>query len=277
MRPPIWTWCWPAAIARRLWAVVLASAAYTTGVYAAQYELGLTEPAWADEVTAVTALVIGVLVGFRTKAAYDRWWEGRCLWGELTNHSRNLCLKVVELVKPPPADRAELLRLVCGFPVALMKHLRGSVTLQAIPGFEKETAAPAHVPLYLAGRVFALVAGWRATGAIDGHTQQVLDPHALALMNVCGACEKIRTTPLPGSYLTLLRHGLVISLLFVPWHLTHALGLWAILVQAMAIYFLIGVELIAEELEQPFGFDGDDLPLERFCETIRNSAAEVLQ
>jgi len=270
-------WFWPPPpIAGRLWLVVLASTLYTAAVFVVHEVYFPQSPRWADESAAIVAIVVGVLIGFRTKAAYDRWWEARILWGELTNHSRNLCLKAVALAAPSAADRRELSRLVAGFPVALTRHLRGGLSLRDVPGFGAATDAPAHVPAYLAGRAFALVQSWRSAGAIDGHAAQRLDPHLLAFMNVCGACERIRTTPLPGSYLSLLRHGLVLSVLLVPWHLTHALGLWAIPVQAVAIYFLVGVELIAEEVEQPFGFDGDDLPLERFCATIRANAAELL-
>ncbi|HEX4610044.1 MAG TPA: bestrophin family ion channel [Urbifossiella sp.] len=271
----LWSWFWPAAIARRLWLTIAASTAYTAGVYIAfpDHEWG---GAWVTVVGLIDGMVLGVLVGFRTKAAYDRWWEGRCLWGELTNHSRNLCLKAARLVDPPADERRELFRLVSGFPLALMKHLREGLTLRDVPGFEADPATPAHVPAELAGRVYALLARWRAAGRIDGFGQLALDAHAVALMNVCGACEKVRHTPLPVTYLVLLRHGLVLSFLFVPWHLTQLVGGWAVLVQAVVVYFLLGIELTAEELEQPFGHDPDDLPLETYCLNIRRNAAEIL-
>ncbi len=268
-------WFWPAAIARRLWLTVAASTAYTAGLHFAfpDQEWG---GAWLSAVGLLNGLVLSVLIGFRTKAAYDRWWEGRCLWGELTNHTRNLCLKAARLVDPPADERRELFLLLTGFPFALMKHLREGLSLRDVPGFENDPAAPAHVPAELAGRVFALLGRWKAEGRVDGFTQLALDAHAVALMNVCGACEKVRHTPLPTAYLALLRHGLVMSFLFVPWHLTHLLGAWGILVQAVVVYFLLGIELTAEEVEQPFGHDPDDLPLETYCQNLRRNAAEVL-
>jgi putative membrane protein len=271
-------WIWPPPpIARRLWLVLAVASVYTAIVDVLRVAYVPNAPSWANEFAAINAIVIGVLVGFRTKAAYDRWWEGRNLWGALTNTSRNLCLKAVALADPPANDRRELLHLVAGFPFALMRHLRGSVALQDVPSFEKDPKLVAHVPAELAGRLFALIASWRRDGRIDGHSHQLLDPHAAALMDICGACEKIRNTPLPGSYLSLLRHGLILGLILIPWHLTYSFGLWAVLVQGVIVYFLVGIELIAEEVEQPFGFDGDDLPLERYCDTIRANAAEILQ
>lgn len=270
-------WVWPPpAIAARLWLTIAASTLYCAVVYWGFPEHPVGSTGWLNVFGVINGLVLGALVGFRTKAAYDRWWEGRILWGELTNHSRNLCLKAAALADPDAADRHDLARLVAGFAAALMRHLRGRVALRDVPGFEKDPADPAHVPAEVAGRVAALLARWRTTGRIDGHAQQVIDVHATALMNVCGGCERIRNTTLPGSYLSLLRHGLVLSFLLLPWHLTHTLGVWALPVQAVVVYFLFGVELVAEEVEDPFGYDPDDLPLERFCETIRANAAEIL-
>lgn len=272
----LYSWLWPAAVLRRLHRILLVSTAYTAAVYVLFPAADAARAGWLSVTAVVNGLVLGALIGFRTKAAYDRWWEGRIVWGELTNHSRNLCLKAVRLADPPEADRRELFALVAGFPVALMRHLREGLKLQEVPGFENDPAAPAHVPAELAGRVIGLIARWRAAGRIDGFGQLALDPHALALMDVCGKCERIRNTPLPGTFLALLRHGLLFSFLLLPWQLVGPLGAWAIGVQAVIVYFLLGVELTAEEVEQPFAYDPDDLPLEEFCATVRASAGEIL-
>jgi putative membrane protein len=272
----VYSWVWPAAVLRRLHRILVVSTAYTAAVYVLFPHAESASVGWLSVTSVINGLVLGALIGFRTKAAYDRWWEGRCLWGELTNHSRNLCLKAVRLADPPAADRRELFALVAGFPVALMRHLREGVKLQDVPGFETDPAAPAHGPAELAGRVIGLVARWKAAGRLDGFGQLALDPHVLAYMNVCGACERVRNTSLPGTFLALLRHGLLFSFLLLPWHLVNVLGVWAIFVQAVLVYFLLGIELTAEEVEQPFGFDPDDLPLEQFCATIRRNAGEIL-
>jgi len=270
-------WCWtPPPIAPRLWPAVLVAVLYSAVVYLICEGFDLGHPVWAEEVGVLNALIIGVLVGFRTKAAYDRWWEGRQLWGELTNQCRNLSLKAAAYANPSYGDRRELARLLSAFPTALMLHLRGKVNLRDVPGFQDDPANPDHVPAAISGRVMALIGAWRAADAIDGHRQQIIDNHASALMNVCGACERIRNTPLPESYLLLLRHGLILSFIVAPWHLAISLGAWAIAVQALLVYFFFGVELTAEATEQPFGVDPDDLPLERYCTNIRASVEEIL-
>jgi putative membrane protein len=275
-QPRFFHWFWPPSIARRLWPTVLAAIVYTTGVWLVYHWQHLDRPVWADQVGVVNALVVGVLVGFRTKAAYDRWWEGRILWGELTNQSRNLCLKADAFVALTGSERAELARLVGAFPNALMKHLRGTPKLQDVLGLENETANPRHVPAWIAERVIATIRTWRSDGRLDGHCHQMLDVHTSAFMNVCGACERIRGTPLPGAFLALLRHGLILGFVAAPWHLAASLGGWAVVVQPVLVYFLFGIELTAEEVEQPFAFDPNDLPLEKYCDNIARSASEIL-
>ena len=270
-------WIWPPPpIAGRLWVVLAGCSLYTAAVWAVHPFVVSGKQEWADELAVVNTTVLGLLISFRTKIAYDRWWEGRLLWGQLVNHSRNLCLKARELAALGAAERLALAALVAGFAAALARHLRGPVRLTDVPGFETDPATPAHVPAYLAGKVIAAVAGWRAAGRIDGFTHLMFDAHTAALMDVCGACERVRNTPLPSSYLSLLRHALVLGFAFTPWLLVHSVGPLVVPVQAVAVYFLFGIELTAEAVEQPFGTDGDDLPLETFCATIRASAADIL-
>jgi len=273
----LWSWFRPPPIARRLWIALVVSTAYAALVLVIQPSIFPGRPPWATELAIVNTAIIGLLVSFRTKVAYDRWWEGRMLWGQLVNTSRNLCLKVRELVHPNPEEQRQLAILVSAFPLALMRHLRGSVRLSELAGFEKESATPAHVPADIAGRLISTIAEWRAAGRIDGHMHQILDTHTSAFMDVCGACERVRNTPLPSSYLSLMRHGLVFGFLITPWTIVYTFGWWTLLVQATVVYFLFGIELTAEAVEQPFGFDGDDLPLELYCETVRLSAEDILK
>ena len=188
----------------------------------------------------------------------------------------NLCLKARDLVNLDAAERNAFAGLVSAFAVAFQKHLRGPVQLNEVPGFENDPATPAHVPAYIAGKVIATVAAWRTAGRIDGYTHLMFDTHTSVFMDICGACERVRNTPLPSSYLSLLRHALLLGFAFTPWALVDAIGPLVVPVQAAAVYFMFGIELTAEAVEQPFGSDGDDLPLEAYCETIRKSAEDIL-
>ncbi|WP_315850292.1 bestrophin family protein [Gemmata sp. SH-PL17] len=271
------SWIWPPPpIASRLWLAMAVSTAYAAGVWAVHPNEVTVLPAWTTQLAVVNTAILSLLISFRTKVAYDRWWEGRMLWGQLVNNLRNLCLKARELAEPDAVERRMFAALITAFPVALTRHLRGSVQLNEVPNFEKDPATPAHVPAYIAGKVIAVITAWRAADRIDGHAHQILDTHTSTFMDVCGACERIRNTPLPTSYLSLLRHGLVFGFLIAPWAVVETIGLWILPVQAIVVYFMFGIELTAEAVEQPFGADGDDLPLETYCETIRRSAEDIL-
>lgn len=233
-------------------------------------------PKWIGDMAVVNGVILGVLLGFRNVQAYDRWWEARKLWGQLINDSRNLCLKVKVLTKSDAGEQQRFGRLVVGFAVALKNHLRGGRPLRDVPGFAKETDDPRHVPLHLAERVFRQLREWRSGGKLSDLDMLIVDPHAKALMDVSGACERILTSPVPLSYRALLRHGTIFYLLSAPWFMAGEYGYMAVGVVAMLAYFLLGIELTAEDVEEPFGKDGDDLELGRFCETIRKSAEQVL-
>lgn len=271
-------WFWPPPpIARRLWIAVVGAAVYSAAVWAVHPTDGFIQPLWSSQFTLLNTAILGLLVSFRTKVAYDRWWEGRMLWGGLVNHSRNLCLKARVLAKLDADERAALGRLVSAFAMSLMRHLRGPLKLNELDDFKEDDATPTHVPAHIAGRVMAFVANLRTTDRIDGHSHQMLDANLNSLMDICGACERIRNTPLAPSYLSLLRHGLMLGFLFSPWALVQTLDLWVVPMLAVAVYFVFGIELTAEAVEQPFGYDGDDLALETYCETIRNSTADILR
>lgn len=227
-------------------------------------------------VTVLNGIVLGVLLVFRNNAAYDRWWEGRKVWGQLINDVRNLCVTARGLADPPEAEAREFGRALVGFAHALRMHLRGGATLAEVPGYAGDARRPAHVPGFLAGRVMEQIGAWRAVGRIDGFALQMLVDQARGLLDHCGVCERIRNTPLAHSYRALLRHGTLIYSAIAPIYVVRAVGLWGVPVLGLVFYFLFGVEMAAEHVEEPFGTDGDDLTLGAYCNVIEASVAELL-
>lgn len=267
--PPLPVW-------KRLDAAVLLVVIYSLLVYGVMHQLHLPLPNWGSLSAVLNTLVLGVLLQFRNREAYDRWWEARRLWGQLVNDSRNLSIKVRHLAGVPTDDRAKLGRAIAGFAVGLRNHLRGVGTLQDVPNFSTSSANPTHVPAHIAMEIVGMLQSWRRSGRISDFDLLVLDPHVRAFMDVTGGCERIRSTPVPQSYRALLRHGLVLYLVSTPWLIAEELH-WAVApVMALAAYFLLGIEMTAEDVEEPFGRDGDDLALTTYCDTIRKSASEIL-
>lgn len=228
------------------------------------------------ESTVLNGIVLGMLLGFRNNEAKRRWWDARLYWGQLINEVRNFSMKVRLSLTLNPRESFDVGTTLVAFSYALKRHLRGGGTLQELAGFNDNPQRPAHVPFFLAQRLYSHLSDWHRNGRIDGYQLMVLDPHVKALMDICGACERIRSSPLPMSYRALLRHGLFIYFALTPWYMGAEVGLWCVPACMLVAYFLLGIELTAEEVEEPFGSEADDLALDAYCRTIKASVQEVL-
>lgn len=265
-------------VGKRLLILLLAVAGYCTACGLAIRWWKIEAPDWGGAASVTDTVILGLLMSFRNRAAYDRWWDARGLWGQLTNDSRNLAAKFAAFVPADVLGRSRAAELLIGFAEALKRQLRDKTPprLQDLPAFEHDADNPDHVPLYLATRLYALVADWKRAGHIDESVLWVFDKHLRGLLDVCGACEKIRHTPLSPSYKTLMRTGLFLNVLAEPWLTIPEIGFWDVPMFTLACFFLLGVELIDSVVEEPFGRERDDLDLDRYCRTIRDSIAGLL-
>lgn len=227
---------------------------------------------------AFSSVILGLLLVFRTNTSYDRWWEGRKLWGQLVNDSRNLCLKIRCVKEISPAEQVRLGELVISFAYALKNHLRSSVPNRSLPGLsDLPMLAGVNAPVHLAGKIFEMINQFQLDNKIDGMTRLHLDSHLKAFMDICGACERIKNSPLALSYRAFMRQGITLNLLCLPWYVVPEFSLfWSLPLILVGTYFLIGVELIAEDIEEPFGRDGDDLPLDTICANIQRTITDIL-
>jgi len=231
---------------------------------------------WGAEGAILSGVVLSFLIAFRNNHAYDRWWEARKHWGQLINESRNLCLKVRVLAGIEPAGRERIGMLVIAFGEALKNHLRSGNGSDEPPAGTRAERDQVHEPGRLAGAIYETIAEWQRQGRLDGWAILWLDGQVKSLMDICGSCERIRNTPLSSSYRALLRHGIALYLVVSPFYLIEDTGLAGCPLFILAAYFLLGIEMVAEEIEEPFGSGGDNLPLERYSATIEASVLEIL-
>lgn len=233
-------------------------------------------PNWVigDEAAAILGLPISLLLVFRTNAAYDRWWEARKHWGQLVNDIRNMALKSRAHADLSDDEYREFARLLIAFPHALRFHLRGRDVITEVPGFENDTSSCAHTPGYIAGLVHDSLDRWNRHGQLK-ESIWILDIHARALLDICGACERIRATPLASSFRSLVRWSILLFAVLGPWGIFLDSGWRELPVLLLGFGFLFGVELTAEVVEEPFGTEADDLPLEQLCTTMETFVREV--
>jgi putative membrane protein len=262
-------------ISYRVLLCVLWSAA-VTGIYELQGGKG----GFPAEAHALIGVALGMLLVFRTNASYDRFWEGRRQWGSIVNESRNLGRATAAYLDGDRALAAQLIAWARVFPFATMHLLRGTRELgppaAGLPSSEVgEVLLSGHVPLAVARRMTGLVADARRRGLLPDYLAVALDQNVQLLVDYMGACERIMRTPLPFAYVVHLRRALILYCFTLPFALESRFGWWTIAVTTFIAYVLFGIEEIGVEIENPFGTDDNDLPLEEICARIDKDLGEI--
>ena len=221
-------------------------------------------------------VALGMLLVFRTSSSYDRFWEGRKLWGGIVNETRNLIRCTSVHLKDDPALLARLTRWTAAFPWAAMHGLRGTDGLgpqaHELPAAEAKDAMDAQsTVLAVAVNITRCLREARDKGLISDIILASLDQNIQQLVDYIGGCERIRKTPMPFAYAVHLRRALVLYCFTLPFAMVETFG-WTTVVDVLIIaYTFFGIEEIGVEIEGPFGHDDNDLPLEDICETIHKN------
>lgn len=231
----------------------------------------------------IVGLPLGIFLGFRNNTAYDRFWEGRKLWGALVNTSRSFTRQIITLVDAPAELESEgrafeqrLVRMLVAYVHALKLHLRElppKDTLEKIlPQEEVERVVDdENVPLALLQRMGDLFVEARRKKWIDPFHVPVLDSSLTSLTDIQGACERIKNTPIPYSYTVLIHRIVAGYCVLLPFGLMETIK-WATPAVVLVIsYCFFGLDSIGDEIEQPFGFDTNDLPLDSISNTIERN------
>lgn len=221
---------------------------------------------------------LGLLLVFRTNASYDRWWEGRKLWGTMVNTCRNLARSASVHLADRPEVLTRVLRLAHAFPASSTAVLRG-LPFKPEHLHDEDAAAIAlrnHPPTAICQRITAHLEGERKAGRLTDIVFTSIDANNQVLVDVIGACERIHKTPLPFAYVVHLRRALVIYCSTLPIGLVEAFGWFAIPISFLVTYVLLGIEEIGVEIEDPFEGDDNDLPLEAITEGIQKGAVSYL-
>lgn len=219
----------------------------------------------------IVSTAMGLLLVFRTNASYDRWWEGRKLWGAIVNTCRNLARSSVVHLHDTPERLATVMRLVRAFPPAAT-HLLRNKQWSAPELFTHEDSgralAKSHPPLAICTALSEQFKDAHRSKQVSDIVFTSLDADCHQLVDCIGACERIHKTPIPFAYVVHLRRALVIYCSTLPLALVSTFGWWNLLIVYLVSYILFGIEEIGVEIEDPFGDDENDLPLEQISEGI---------
>ncbi|MES2487916.1 MAG: bestrophin family ion channel [Bacteroidota bacterium] len=220
--------------------------------------------------------VISLLLVFRTNTAYDRWWEGRRMWGTLVNISRNMAIKLAVMLKDKE-DKDIFRKLIPAYAQVLNQHLKNADISHEL--FDDATLSPEHYnhkPNQIAKTMMAKLNELYVQGKITGDQLIILNGEAVSFTDICGACERIKNTPIPYSYSAFIKKFIFFYVMSLPFGYVFQLGYYVIPVVMFIFYVLASLELIAEEIEDPFGTDSNDLPLDKISENIKRNVEELI-
>ena len=227
-------------------------------------------------VYSLIGFVISLLLVFRTNTAYDRWWEGRKKWGEIVNDTRNLAVKLSTLIEDEE-ERAYFKRMIPNFVFAMKEHLRNGATANDLDLIESEKnlANSQHIPNAIIQQLYKRIIGLKKRGVLSEEELIILDKNMNALLDSLGACERIKNTPIPFSYSLFLKKFIFIYVITLPLAFVSQFGYFAALIATFVFYVFVSMEVLAEEIEDPFGRDDNDLPTDSLSQKIKDNVEEI--
>ncbi len=219
--------------------------------------------------------VISLLLVFRTNTAYDRWWEGRKLWGALVNNSRNLAMKLSVMLEE--SEKPFFRKIIPDYAAVLNIHLKDKdLPKQLFDNLDLEIDHHKHKPNRVAAAIFEKVNDLYLEKKITGDQLIVINGELVSFTDICGACERIKNTPIPYSYSAFIKKFIFFYVMTLPFGYAFSLGYYVVPVVVFIFYVLASLELIAEEIEDPFGDDQNDLPTAKIASNIKKHVEEIL-
>lgn len=232
-------------------------------------------------VHSLLGFVLSLILVFRTNTAYDRWWEGRKQWGTLTNISRTLSIKLNAML--PAEDkviRSFYRKTIPLFAETLYTHLRSDYTKFMLDEAEHpeldDLDDKKHGPNQVASLIYKKTNNLYLQGVISGDQLRILNEEITAMTNVCGACERIKNTPIPIAYSSFIKIFIILYSVTLPVGYVFSMGYFVVLAVPFIFYVLITIEMIGESIEEPFGKDSDDIPIDKIASNIKKHCLEVL-
>ena len=248
------------------------------------HEFGITL-SWPALSEVVPSLVLGLLLVFRTNTAYERFWEGRKAWGTLVNTVRNIARQIWgAIAEKKPEDRKdkiEALRLLVAFAVAVKLHLRSeplNSEIEALISSERYQVLQRmnHPPLEIAFWISDYLQLQHERNCLNTYQLSALLKLLDTMVDVLGICERILKTPIPLGYSIHLKQLLLLYCLSLPFSMVNDLHWFTSVLVGLISFAVFGIEEIGIEIENPFGHDDNDLPLDTICTTMQRNIEDLI-
>jgi len=212
-------------------------------------------------------VVLSIFLGFKNTACYDRWWEARRLWGILIANARHFDRDCRVL---PQARRERIIQHVIVFANVLRDRLRhqtanptellqtSGMSQQALTQLYQHHNAPQYTLSLIQWELLLAL----KEGEISDIIYTQMNQNVAALSEVQTGCDRIANTPLPFAYSVLLNRTVYCFCFLLPFSLGQTLGLLTPFLVGLLAYTFLGLDALSTELEEPFGTQSNDLPLD---------------
>jgi ion channel-forming bestrophin family protein len=272
---------------QKTWRRLTVAGLFATGITYVHHELAPLSQDLTLAPFTLTGLALGIFLGFRNNTSYDRFWEGRKLWGQIVNSTRTMARLILSLVGPEPADeairkrRVEHVHRVIAYAHTVRQHLRGQRFPEELKGLIPEgeveaIAGSSNRPMRILHELSRRLREDFDRGHIDPMHHLMLEQELTVLINCQGGCERIKLTPIPFSYNVLLHQLVALYCFGLPFGLVHSIGYLTPVVVLIVAYAFFGLDAVGDEIEDPFGEDYNDLPLFAISRTIDVNLRECL-
>ncbi|MDR3503378.1 MAG: bestrophin family ion channel [Legionella sp.] len=223
----------------------------------------------------IFSFILAIVISFRVNTSYARWWEGRILWGGINNNCRNLALKFDAFIGLN--KRQDFYELLTKLPIIIKAHLRKETgelktELLSVCIHELDSKNPV---LLVTQRMYAILNQLRQENKLQLEQYLALDTHMVNLIDLVGGCERIANTQVPAPFAFFVKQALLFYALIFPFGWVNTFGFLVIPMMVMIVYILLGLEILSEELEEPFGKGDNDLPLNNIAKNIVRNMEQI--
>jgi putative membrane protein len=245
-------------------------------------EAGIADLSVPTVMHTLIGVALGLLLVFRTNASYDRFWEGRILLGALVNRTRDMARQTASFLAQRPDKRAQASRYILALYACIRRYLRHERTWpelaellseREMAELERRRAAPLLVARWL-GDLYTAEAN---AGHLSEERLRMLDGNLTAMIDFWGGAERILKTPVPFAYAHHIKLFLTVFCATVPFALLGNMSWLAVPGTLLVSFAMFGIDEIGVEIEDPFGYDPNDLPLDAIGETIAVDVAETAE
>ena len=238
-------------------------------------------------IVVATATVIGLLLAFRTNAAYERWWEGRIIWGAIVNDSRTWVRQLIEFSAPnqpdhePDSELRQMAYRQIAWCYSLCRSLRGQKPTQdladliaedEIRNYQSSRNVPNRI-LLLQGMA---IRKWYADQRLELYSFVELEKTLTRLTDSMGKCERIKNTVFPMSYRRMVRFLIYLFVILVPFGLVNVPAVALIPTAVTLSFAFLFIDLVAEYLQDPFNNLPSDTPMLSLSRTIEINLKQML-